>query len=75
MAEDGDRVLTTQVIVPYSKTVSTLILPEEKEVIENIRTLCENQGYGSVNVTVKAGRITVIRREHITQVNGGGDMR
>jgi hypothetical protein len=59
----------------HTKPVSTFILPEEKEVIENIRTLCKNKGFGSVNVTVQAGHITMIRREHITLVNGGGDMQ
>lgn len=66
----GDRVLTTPTIAAYSKSMERNIAGDEYEVIQQIREVCQD-GYGSVSVTVKSGRITTIRKERITQIRGG----
>ena len=62
--------MTTQTIVSYSKPVDFVVDKDEVEVIRDLRAVCENEGYGSVEVTVTAGTITYIRRFHGRQING-----
>jgi hypothetical protein len=43
--------------------------PDEQAVLECIHTVQKDgPGYGQVIVTIKAGRIVTVRREHITQL-------